>query len=817
MPRSKGSEGEWVGGRRRSPFYVMEAPPYRPDIVLWMELPSNLVLAMDTVHPDEEPLALARTLTAAMRQPLVGPPRRPRSVRVADENDAAEARAALFGSDIEVIVAPAPELDALFEQMAADLGGVEGDEEPSYLEGGRVSPEVVAELFAAARALYAMAPWKQLDDDQTLRLGIPALGVEGACVSIIGALGQNRGLVIFPSAVAYQTFVAAAGDGLRPAAPVDLGTTTLSLTFEPATELPAGMRREALEHGWPVAGPGAYPRVEHRDRDGVPRPLAEREVEIATRCALALVGFVPRSAGGRGRFTPHSATFTGDDGVAVRLTAPYEAYHLFDPVPEHEDESEHPARRLAREPGARAPEFRSASPAPPPNLSRNAACWCGSGRKYKRCHYRADRSGRAPAPRRPQPAAIHEVDDRLLARMAVFAAGRFGKRWARAAECFRDSHAEVQLFRQWAAYHYPVDGRPVFEWYLAEHGRELSGTERSWLEAQRGVWLGVWEMVDVRPGRGMRVRDLLSGATCDVVEVAGSRQLVARDVLLGRVVDHEGASVLAGVHPRPLPPFEAAEVVERVRTRVRRRRAIPVERLRESSVERYLIARWDEAIEALDARRRTPPQLCNTDGDPLLLTSDYFSFPAADREKVAALLSSLDGVRGPESGGAGDESLYRFVREARPGRAQLGNTLIGTVALGRHRLRLETNSLARADRLRARLEEAGGNLLEHRARSHESLAAPGPAALAMPDEAGGPAESPELAAALREAIERYYDEWVNQPIPALGGATPRQAASTRAGREQLDVLLKLLENSAARTPNAPAPDVTRLRRELGIS
>lgn len=25
------------------------------------------------------------------------------------------------------------------------------------------------------------------------------------------------------------------------------------------------------------------------------------------------------------------------------------------------------------------------------NLSRNAPCWCGSGKKYKKCHYEADR------------------------------------------------------------------------------------------------------------------------------------------------------------------------------------------------------------------------------------------------------------------------------------------------------------------------------------------------------------------------------------------------------------------------------------------
>jgi len=35
------------------------------------------------------------------------------------------------------------------------------------------------------------------------------------------------------------------------------------------------------------------------------------------------------------------------------------------------------------------------SPKPPESartMSRNAACWCGSGKKYKHCHYESDRT-----------------------------------------------------------------------------------------------------------------------------------------------------------------------------------------------------------------------------------------------------------------------------------------------------------------------------------------------------------------------------------------------------------------------------------------
>jgi len=34
--------------------------------------------------------------------------------------------------------------------------------------------------------------------------------------------------------------------------------------------------------------------------------------------------------------------------------------------------------------------FRGSKPKPSADLQRNDPCWCGSGRKYKRCHYDSD-------------------------------------------------------------------------------------------------------------------------------------------------------------------------------------------------------------------------------------------------------------------------------------------------------------------------------------------------------------------------------------------------------------------------------------------
>src|SRR5205814_7125656 len=92
-----------------------------------------------------------------------------------------------------------------------------------------------------------------------------------------------------------------------------------------------------------------------------------------------------------------------------------------------------------------------------------------------------------------------------------------------------------------------------------ERGAELDHAERTWLLAQQSAWLSIWEVLEVEPGKSVTLRDRLSGETRRVHEVRGSAVLVPRDAILGRVVDHEGISVLCGIHPRPLTPFRSEE------------------------------------------------------------------------------------------------------------------------------------------------------------------------------------------------------------------------------------------------------------------
>ena len=55
-------------------------------------------------------------------------------------------------------------------------------------------------------------------------------------------------------------------------------------------------------------------------------------------------------------------------------------------------------------------------------------------------------------------------------------------------------------------------------------------------------------------------------------------------------------------------------------------------------------------------------------------------------------------------------------------------------------------------------------------------------------------------AILRQLMDEHYRGLLDQPIPALGGMSPRRAVRTARGREKVVAWLKTLENHSARRP-----------------
>jgi hypothetical protein len=130
------------------------------------------------------------------------------------------------------------------------------------------------------------------------------------------------------------------------------------------------------------------------------------------------------------------------------------------------------------------------------------------------------------------------------------------------------------------------------------------------------------------------------------------------------------------------------------------------------------------------------------------------------------------------------------------------------------RIRIETNSIARANDLRQRVEEACVDLVRHRAREHtDPLSEPVRRELAERPEETPPLEAQQLVLELKRS---HYAGWPDEALPALGGKSPREAARTSAGRGAVDVLLKEMENLEQRSPSGERFDFSGLRRELKL-
>lgn len=813
--RSRLRRHEWVGGRVVSPFYVTEGTPYRPELVLWLELPERVVVFFELSKPGAAPASFGATLVKAMESPLIGPPRAPSTVRVSDARLAAEVRRVL--PDSRIVEAATPELDEMVELMAEAASQDGPDQEPSYFGHGQVGAPAIEALFLSARLLYRLAPWKVAGDDQILRVDVPALGVEAACLSIIGALGKSLGLILFPSLDGFERFLDAVGAPRPHGAPIDLGTSALSLDFESGSDLPASMYREALKHGWPVAGKRAYPIVRHRDRDGTLRPLTERDVRVMAACAASLAAFFGKH---REQFRrdacdePICESYFDEDDLEVRFTLPYEAGDLF-----AVNAASHPTASAGHRPAALGGH---GSP-PRTTIARNAPCPCGSGKKYKFCCLAAEQSastesGGLPDPRdaATAPAPSHELDWKLVDRMDRYARKRFGPDWMiHPAATFRDRALPEALLGPWSFYHHLLEGKSAAQWFFEDRAGRLPADELSWLNAQRAAWLSVWETLDVECGRSVALRDLLTGETRVVWETKASRTLGKRDAVLARVVDHEGTSVLCGLYPRSLPPGAAAAVVEQARRRLRRRSRIPVERLRGEPIGRYLIACWEDAVEDEDARARRPRKLANTDGDPLLITVDHFRFDPADRAEIQRRLASAEEIEA-ESEPDDTEPAYVFTKPSRNVPPGWDRTVTGRATLSGAVLRLESNSTQRADSLRELVERLMGPLISHRAREHADP-------LASLRDGRDPGSVPSKRAptdeenqVLLEVKGRHYEGWLDQPLPALGGKTPREAVRTKAGRRDVDLLLREMENWESRVPAGQRFDFDSIRRKLRL-
>ena len=797
---SSGAAEEWVGGCI-SVALDSAAPGAGAELVIaaWCVADEALVLAHTIGPRDEAPALLMASYRQATTAPDVGPPHRPRRVRV-ETKDLAAALQPLRAERVEVVVGATPEIDRLAialadlpppDELLPGLRSADSDD-GTYLDADPASRDAVEDLFEAAHLLKRGAPWRLDLPECFTRLDSAELHVAGAALMITrAALDSRDGFVILSDLEAVEKHVARSMAQRSPAAaagrrPRSSGKHwVLSLELRSLDDLPPSARDEVQMHGW-KAPKGGYPWLDVRGLDGRPLHATPQQRQLAATVAYTLGMHCTRAEKAFRDGEDGVTTEYDGEGISLRYTTPYETY---------DDFAAGVGRPVAHPSTAMLPPV-------PPASARPAA---------------------AP------PAVELESGLEISEFLFRFAQQRFGAAFDRARHDFRDLHLGEQLLVEWSLFHHRIKGITFAEFLLADPMPGMPPRMRSFIDAQRQGWLSIWEVESIERGRHFTARDHLSGAVRRVEDVKASESLTPHAMVLGRIVEWDGKTQFWGVYAQPLPPHAGFPVVDALRRKLKIGRAghAPLPLLRSDRTGRYMIAQWEQAIEELDAARRNPPHMVTAEGEPVILCTITYEFDAARRGDIAAALERMEAVTPPlESERKTPEWRYAILDPARAGDRALGpgNRMLGELLLRSRELELVTNARERCTRIEARLASAAGQWLREKGRREIDPRADYAARMEAAGEdkgarPGARLESvppPEILQVMREHKEKHYRGWVEESIPALGGKTPRQAVRDAHGREQLDRLLRDMEYMESRAPEWERFDFGVIRRELGL-
>lgn len=383
---------------------------------------------------------------------------------------------------------------------------------------------------------------------------------------------------------------------------------------------------------------------------------------------------------------------------------------------------------------------------PPGGPSRNAPCPCGSGRKYKMCCLSKAR---------------HPLADRsrwLFAKVAQWV-NEPGQRLDLLPYAFRIYGESIEAISK-SLSEGIVHGLALFEGglleeFLTRRGELLPPDEvalaASWLTSH----VRCYDVVDVRAGIGMTLRDVRDESEHAVADRASSSQLKAGDTLCARLLATGGGSEMFafvfGVAPSQLGGLL---------------RALESDRGSGTAIAEYVGA------------MRRPPTITTSEGEEFVLRTATYRLP-----DPAAALAAL----GKELTDQGD-GMFTYEGERGLVRA--------FVRVDGDQLTVETNSAERFTRLERIVRAAAPGVV--RLSSERRTLADMAAEPDAPQPNGAlDDQPPEVRAALEEYLREMERRWVDEQV--------RRSAVPRPGRPQPTQRCAPGSWRCSRTSNSPVP------------
>ena len=325
------------------------------------------------------------------------------------------------------------------------------------------------------------------------------------------------------------------------------------------------------------------------------------------------------------------------------------------------------------------------------------------------------------------------------------------------------------------------EGRGIEE-YMSLRKELLSPVDRQLLEAMKSSKRALYEIVDVDRGRSLTLRDTMTGEYATVTEHLSSLDSKVGDYLMGRVVETPEGQLLVG---------KSVQILLRQRD--------DLLGLLRHSPEPFDFLRWF-------ASTIKPAKLLNFEGEEIVFCKA--------RLKPAGTLDISD-------------ALSSEFSETEPGTWTLSQTGPGAgrietakISVENGTLVVQTSSVERLERTLDRLRLVIGEF-EVTQSSQQTISSSvenfsGHVSIDSDNEL-----SEEVKEVIESHIEMMEERWIDRPVPALGGLTPRDALNDPTRREDLVRLLNEFERREAALTESKSSalggfNANRIRRKLGL-
>jgi len=478
-------------------------------------------------------------------------------------------------------------------------------------------------------------------------------------------------------------------------------------------------------------------------------------------------------------------------------------------------------------------------------VGRNQPCPCGSGKKYKKCCRIKEKMSSDLLYRR-----LGAAHDRLVRRLMRYGLKALGESalefaldefmvWPDEGISDDDLAVHQPLFYPWFLFNWEYEADPdhpqldgpedttIAELYAARNENRLNHLEAQIIEATARQPYSFYEIQETLRGKGYLLKDILRGTLSDVIEKKGSENAHRGDILFGRVIQIDSIAMLIGCGTVLIPPKLKPELIRFRQWLLEFNDPITSRTLYDYDVE--IRELYFDIFYSL----MRPPELQNTDGDPLSFHMIHYEIDSPEfafgRLKTLSAINSEVELRAAAELDESGRIIRVEIPWSRKGhnkKTALDNTLLGQLAIDGHRVKVEVNSARRAETIRKEIET---RLRKHARYLTTEIQSPDAMLKAVRDREDGisgqdPGQDeliqiPEVREQIEKTLFAHWENWIDEKIPALGHITPRQAVMNPDGRESVEALLLDAErqmNANKLMRDAGATAIAEVRRRLGL-